>query len=108
MSEKQRHGREIITIPLPCLLSVIRFGVCWGAGDGIQIPPSASALSVQLPLLLFRELLVWDEFFQRIAPRPLQFQSNLTIKNTYSVGDLLRNRSLHSAFGVNPNKGDGT
>lgn len=65
MSEEQRHGREILTIPLPCLLSVIRFEVRRGAGDAIQIPLGAPALSVQLPPLLLGELMVWDEIFNR-------------------------------------------
>ena len=61
----RRHGRVIITIPFPCLLSVVRLRVCRVPGDRIEAAPGVPAFSVKLPPFLFRELFIGSKFFHR-------------------------------------------
>ena len=62
---KNRHGIGIV-LPVPCRFAVIGFGIFRFAGHRVD-GPGAAAGSVQLPLLLFRELLVGDEFFHGVS-----------------------------------------
>ena len=61
------HGIGIV-LPVPCRFAVIGFGVCRFAGHRVD-GPGAAAGGVQLPLLLFRELLVGDIFFHVVSFR---------------------------------------
>ena len=63
--KQQRHGIGIV-LPVPCRFAVIGFGVCGFTGHRVQGPGGAAG-GVQLPLLLFRELLVGNEFFHRVS-----------------------------------------
>ena len=60
--QRKRHGWVIITIPFPCLPSVVSFRVCCVPGDRTQASPCETLFSVKLPLFLLRELLVWNIF----------------------------------------------
>ena len=64
-TESKRHGIGIV-LPVPCRFAVIGLGVRRFAGHRVD-GPGPVAGGVQLPLLLFRELLVGDEFLHGVS-----------------------------------------
>ena len=53
----------MLTLPISGFVSVVSLAVYWLPGDGIQLTPGLPFCLVDFAFLLFRELLVRNEFF---------------------------------------------